>query len=144
MLFAKSQKAIIFFVTSVWLSVRMEQLGSHWIDFHEIWYLSFFEYLSGNFTSFVKSDKNNGYFTGRPIYVFLLYLAQFFIEWETFRPEVVEEIKKIFGKFIFWNRAVYEIIWKNIVEPDRPQMAKWRMRISCWIPRATNTHFQNM
>jgi hypothetical protein len=23
---------------------------------------------------------------------------------------------------------------------DRPQMTKWRMRISCWIPKATNTH----
>jgi hypothetical protein len=24
------------------MSVRMEQLGSHWTDFHEIWYLSIF------------------------------------------------------------------------------------------------------
>ena len=27
---------------SVYLSVRMEQLGSHWMDFHEISYLSIF------------------------------------------------------------------------------------------------------
>jgi hypothetical protein len=33
----------------------------------------------------------------------------------------------------------YEIIWKNIVEPDRPQMAIWRMRIACCIPKAKNT-----
>jgi hypothetical protein len=38
------------------------------------------------------------------------------------------------------NRAVYEIMWENIVEPDRPQMIIWRMRIECWIPKATNTH----
>jgi len=38
------------------------------------------------------------------------------------------------------NRAVYEMIWRNIVEPGRPQMTIWRMRISCWIPKATNTH----
>jgi hypothetical protein len=25
--------------------------------------------------------------------------------------------------FLSENRAVYKIIWKNIVEPDRPQMA---------------------
>jgi len=31
-------------------------------------------------------------------------------------------------------------MWKNIVEPDRPQMAIWRMRIACWITNATNTH----
>jgi hypothetical protein len=33
---AKLQKAIISFVMSVCLSVRMEQLVSHWTDFHEI------------------------------------------------------------------------------------------------------------
>jgi hypothetical protein len=32
--FAKWQKAIISFVMSVRLSVRMEQLGSYWTDFH--------------------------------------------------------------------------------------------------------------
>jgi hypothetical protein len=31
-------------------------------------------------------------------------------------------------------------MWKNTVEPDRPQMTIWRMRIACWIPKATNTH----
>ena len=36
------------------------------------------------------------------------------------------------------NRAVYEIMWKNIAETDRPQ--KMRMRIACWIPKATDTH----
>ena len=35
------------------------------------------------------------------------------------------------------NPAVYEIMWKNIVEPDRPQMTIWRMRTACWIPKAT-------
>jgi len=29
--------------------------------------------------------------------------------------------------------------WKNIVQPDRPQMTIWRMRISCCLPTATNT-----
>ena len=38
------------------------------------------------------------------------------------------------------NRAVYEIMWENTVEPGRPQMTIWRMRITCWIPKATNTH----
>ena len=38
------------------------------------------------------------------------------------------------------NRAVCEIMWKNMVEPDRPQMTIWRMRIACWRLTATNTH----
>ena len=44
--------------------------------------------------------------------------------------------------FIFENRTVYEIIWKNMVERGRPQMAIWRMRIACWIPKATDTHLE--
>jgi len=31
-------------------------------------------------------------------------------------------------------------MWKNIVDPDRPQMTIWRKRIACWIPKATDTH----
>ena len=31
-------------------------------------------------------------------------------------------------------------MWKNVVERDSLQMTKWRMRIACWIPKATNTH----
>jgi len=38
------------------------------------------------------------------------------------------------------NSAVYEIMWKNIVQPSRPQMTMWRMRIAYWILKATNTH----
>jgi len=32
--------------------------------------------------------------------------------------------------------------WENTVERDRPQMAIWRMRIACWIPKAINMHSQ--
>jgi len=34
--FAKLLKAANSFVMSIRLTVRMEQLGSHWTDFHEI------------------------------------------------------------------------------------------------------------
>ena len=30
-------------------------------------------------------------------------------------------------------------MWKNIVEQGRPQITIWRMRIACWITKATNT-----
>jgi len=40
--------------------------------------------------------------------------------------------------FFSENRAVYGIMWKNIVQPDRPQKTIWRMRIVCWITKATN------
>jgi len=41
---------------------------------------------------------------------------------------------------ISFNRAVYEIMWKNIAEPGRPQMTIWHTRIACWIPKATYTN----
>jgi len=31
-------------------------------------------------------------------------------------------------------------MWKNVVERGRPQMVIWRMRVACWISKATNTH----
>jgi len=35
----------------------------------------------------------------------------------------------IFNNFFFLeNHAVYEVMWKNIVGPDRPQITIWRMR----------------
>jgi len=40
------------------------------------------------------------------------------------------------------NRAVSEIMWSSAVQPDTPQMTIWRMRISLWTPKATNTHPQ--
>jgi len=42
--------------------------------------------------------------------------------------------------FFFENCAIYEIAWKNIVERERPYMTIWRMRVACWIPKATNTY----
>jgi hypothetical protein len=35
------------------------------------------------------------------------------------------------------NRAVYDIMWKNIVQPDWPQITFWCMRYACWL---TKTH----
>jgi hypothetical protein len=47
----------------------------------------------------------------------------------------------MFNNF-FFNFVVYEIKWKNIVEPDRAQMVIPRMRFGCWIPKVINTHTQ--
>jgi len=43
---------------------------------------------------------------------------------------------------LYENLVAYEIMWKNIVEPDRPQIDNIIrcMHIAFWIPKATNTH----
>jgi len=30
-------------------------------------------------------------------------------------------------------------MWKSTVQLERPQLTTWRMRIACWITKATNT-----
>jgi len=43
------------------------------------------------------------------------------------------------------NIFLYKILtfmrkmWKNIVQPGRPQMTVWPMRIAHWIPKSANT-----
>ena len=57
-----------------------------------------------------------------------------------FPTKVAEKIKtRILCPITFPETpAIYEITWKNIVQPDRLQMTIWRMRIAAWIPKATN------
>jgi len=74
---------------------------------------------------------------------FRSYLTQFFLESEMFQTDI-EEIKRHILLLIFSptpeNRAVYEIMWENIVQRCRSQITVRRMRIACWIPKATNTN----
>ena len=89
--FSKFWKATSSLVMSVHPSVRMEQLGCHWRDFHEISCLWIFRKSDEKLQVSLQSDKNNGYFTWRSIYLFLSYLAHFFLEWEMFKTKIVEE-----------------------------------------------------
>ena len=45
-----------------------------------------------------------------------------------------------FNNIFVEYRAIHEIMWKNTVEPERPQITIWRMRIAYCVPKATNTH----
>jgi len=41
-------------------SVRMEQLGIHWPDFHDIWYLNLFRISVDNIQAQLKSNEQKG------------------------------------------------------------------------------------
>ena len=60
-----------------------------------------------------------------------------------FQTKFVEKIKTHIlcsvTFFFFEKLAVYEIMWQNIVELDRPQLKIWRLRIACWISKVTNS-----
>ena len=59
-----------------------------------------------------------------------------------FRKNCRENQNMLFmlNNFFPENCAIYEIMWKNNEEPNRPQMKTWRMSIACWIIKATDTH----
>jgi hypothetical protein len=68
-------------------------------------------------------------------YIFLSYLADYFLEWGIFQANVVEKIQThiLCSVTFIDNRVVYQIRWRNIVELGSPHMTIWRMRIACWI-----------
>jgi hypothetical protein len=68
--FAKFRKATSSFVVSVLPSVRREQLCSHWTNLHEIRYLMIFIKSVEKIQVSLKSDKNNGNLTRRPLDIF--------------------------------------------------------------------------
>jgi hypothetical protein len=66
-----------------------------------------------------------------------------------FQTKVVEKIKAFnaYSIFFFENRAIYELMWKNVVQPDRPKVTiqcfTVKKRFSCGITEAriwTHTH----
>jgi hypothetical protein len=118
----------------------MNQLNSHWTDFHEIWYLSIFRKSVKKIQVSLKSHKNNGYFTWRPRY-FFDHLTQFFSEWEMFQTKIVEEVKT----HILCSGTVFRKsrgFWDNMENFCRAGQATaiWCTRIACWIPKDIDTH----
>jgi hypothetical protein len=73
---------------------------------------------------------------------FWQYLAKLLLEWETFWTKVVKKMKTHFmlNNFFSENRTVYEIMSQNIVDTEGPQITIWRIRVACWISKATCTY----
>jgi hypothetical protein len=72
------------------------------------------------------------------------YLAKCFVQWKVFRITVVEKVKiqnlcPITLPPPPENRAVYNTLPKNLVEPERLQMTIWR-RVLCWIGLHAGKH----
>jgi hypothetical protein len=59
-----------------------------------------------------------------------------------FQTKVVEKIKihTLYSITFFENHTVYEIVWKNTLEPDRPWMTIQCMDIAFWMTKTTYTH----
>ena len=138
--FTELWKATISFIISVCLSfcpsVHMEQLGSHWMYCHEIWYLSIFQNLSQK----LKFHKNLTRIMGTLRIVSCSVLLRMInVSDRSFREN--QNTYLMFDKF-FWKLFC---LWDNVEKFDKAREAThnniiWHMRIACWITKATNTH----
>ena len=116
---------------SVCPPVRMAKLGSHWTDFHEIWYLSIFrkKKYCWKHSYFIKiwqewpvlymqTDIHSRYCTWRPIYSFDHISLSSSLNAKWFGRKVLEKTKNTFcAQYIFFseNSGAYEIMWKIII-----------------------------
>ena len=77
---------------------------------------------------------------------FMVISRSILIRMRKFSDKIVEKIKTPMlcsVTFTFFkNRTIWEIMWKNIVDPGRPHITIGCMRIACWIPEVANTHSQ--
>ena len=88
----------------------------------DIW--GFSENLSRKIQVSLKSDKNKRCFTWKHIYI---HIYIFVPPWILLRVRNISEqccrenqnTHFVFSNFFFENSAFYDIMWKNIVEPDR-------------------------
>ena len=86
----------------------------------------------------LKSGKNNGQFTLMFLTIMAILRSVFRIM-RNFSNKLCTENKNthfMFCKFLPENRAIYEKISKNMMEPERPQTI-WSMRFAWWISKDT-------
>jgi hypothetical protein len=63
-----------------------------------------------------------------------------------FQKKIVKKVKILilYSVTFFENLPIYEVMWINIVEPDRPQITIWHICTAYWVPKATNTHSEHV
>jgi len=91
------------------------------------------------FQDSLKCDEKKEYFTQRPMYIFDS------ISLSSFQNDV---LAKPCRETLFIYLFIYLFLkshglWDNVEKycrADRPQMTIWLMRITCWIPKATDAH----
>ena len=104
------------------LYVRVEKLGSHLTDFRYASYLSILGETLQETSSFIKIWQDILH-EDRCTFI-MKYLTEFFLESDTFQTQDAEKYWETF--YIPYisskNPALYEKMWKNIVELDGLQM----------------------
>jgi len=145
-LFANSWKASISSsCLSVHPSARMEQFGSHWVDFHEIWYLSILRISVEKIKVDLKWDKNNGYFTCRSTGCTCMRAYRWILfKMKNIPGKICRDKTYIVGSVTLPEyRVVYETMWKKrgrYRQATDDNIIPRFLRIACWMTKATDTH----
>ena len=133
--FANLRRGNVSFIMSVRPPARNSAAATGQI-FHEIWYVSILRKYVEEFEVSLKSDRNNGYLTWTPVYVYnnILWILHrtsnisdkiHILYWVTFFRKtcrLCDNVEKYGGA----RQATYD----NIIR---------RMRFACWIIKATHT-----
>jgi len=125
----------------------MEQFGSHWMEFREICHLSIFQ-KSVNKLQFHQNQTRIKGSLHEDQPTFLIISHSSLLRLRNILNKSCRENQKthfVFNDF-FFNCAIYEVMWKNVVEPGRQQMTTWRMHIAlhCIAYLSLHIHTQNM
>jgi len=100
---------------SVRLSVRREQFGYHWTDFHEIWYLKTFRKSAKKIQVSLQTDKNKGQFTWRTTHIFVIISRSFFLRMSNVSDKPCRENQNthfVYSNFFFFRKLCR--LWDNV------------------------------
>ena len=137
--FTYFQKATISFDTSLSPSVRMEKLGVNGWVYMELEARVFFENLLRKFNfHWIRTRITDSLHEG--IRTFTIISCSILVTMRNVLDNFVKKSKhNIYAQIHFYkNRAVYEIMWENMVEPERAHMKIWLVRIACCMSKATS------
>ena len=101
----------------------------------------FLENLLGNFKFHLNGTRTTSALHKQQ-YTFMIISRSLLLRLRNFSDKSCRENRNthfIFGNFFLELCRLWSNV-KNVVEPCRPQMIMWYMRIACWIPKATDTH----
>jgi hypothetical protein len=77
----------------------------------------------------------------RKLYIFLIIFRPLLLRMRDVSVKSCTENQNthfVFSNFCFRKSCHLWDMWKNTVEPGRPHMTIWRMRIACYVPGATS------
>jgi hypothetical protein len=140
------RKEIVSIVMSVHLSVG--PLGTTQLQTYRILWILIFIYFSKTCWQKLRVYLNKTRITGtlhEDQYRYLVTSCSLLLRMKNVSDKVCKEnINTYFmlNHFFFLKIVPFMRRWKNMVQPDRPQMTIWRKYIACWIPKATNTNLE--